>query len=99
MWIGILILTGWNLVITARDSPPKLVSIDVGTVARAAAELLSETMTDEVSENSKERIAQKLRLAIQSYAENHSVIVVDSASILAGKVPDITQIILKELNQ
>ena len=63
-----------------------------------AAKVLSESEIGEVQEDAKELIAKKLRLAVQAYAEEHSVVVVDGVSVLAGQVSDITQIILKELN-
>jgi hypothetical protein len=98
IWIGMLGLAVWNLGLTFRSSPTKIVTIDVANVARVAAKVLSESEMGEVQEDAKELIAKKLRLAVQAYAAKHSVVVVDGVSVLAGQVLDITQIILKELN-
>ena len=99
LWLGMLMLAVWNLGLTLRTSPSKIVTIDVATVARVAAQVLSESEAGEVQEDAKEIIAKKLRSAVQTYAEKNSVIVVDSSSVIAGQVPDITKIILKEINQ
>lgn len=99
LWIVIGGLIIWNIGLTFRSSPTKIVTIDVTKVARVAAKVLSESEIGEVQEDAKELIAKKLRLAVQAYAEKHFVVVVDGVSVLAGQVPDITQIILKELNE
>ena len=98
IWIGMLGLAVWNLGLTFRSSPTKIVTIDGANVARVAAKVLSESEMGEVQEDAKELIAKKLRLAVQAYAAKHSVVVVDGVSVLAGQVTDITHIILKELN-
>lgn len=91
-------LAMWNLGLTLRSSPSKIVTIDVAKVARVAAQVLSESQMGDVQDDAKELMAKKLRSAVQAYAEKHSVIVLEGSSLLAGQVPDITPLILKELN-
>jgi uncharacterized protein YacL len=99
LWIGMSVLAAWNLGLTLRTSPSKIVTIDVAAVARVAAQVLSESEVGEVQDDAKELIAKKLRSAVQTYAEKHNAVVVDSSSIIAGQILDITKIILKEIHQ
>lgn len=90
-------LVVWNLGLTFRSSPTKIVTIDVAKVAKVGAQILVEMSESDANEAEKDKLANRLRAVVQVYANKHRVVVLDISSIIAGQVTDITRDVIKEL--
>lgn len=97
IWIGMLGLVVWNLGLTFRSSPTKIVTIDVAKVAKVGAQILVEMSESDANEAEKDKLANRLRAVVEVYANKHRVVVLDISSIIAGQVTDITHDVIKEL--
>lgn len=89
----------WNVGLTFRTSPPKIVTLDMAKVIRSAAHSMAEAAEGYDLESAKNKLAYRLRSAVQSYALKYRALVVDASTILAGDAVDITEEIIKEVSR
>ncbi|MDP3334462.1 MAG: hypothetical protein Q8Q56_03945 [Alphaproteobacteria bacterium] len=100
LWTVIGGLIIWNVGLTFRTSPQKIVTLDMAKVVRVAAQQLSEVSEGEVLESAKDKLAKRLRSVVQTYTvKQKAVVVVDASTILAGDAVDITEVIIKEVTR
>lgn len=97
LWTVIMGLCVWNMGLTFRSIPPKVVTLDAAKVIRKAMQQLAEG--DTLQESDKDALAQRLRAIVHAYAIKHKTIVVDSSTVIAGPVNDITPLIIEALNK
>ena len=89
----------WNVGLTFRTSPPKIVTLDMAKVIRSAAQSLAEASEGDDLESAKYKLAQRLRSVVQAFAVKHRAVVVDVSTIIAGETRDITEDVIKEVTQ
>jgi len=99
LWTVIGGLIIWNVGLTFRTSPPKIVTLDMAKVIRSAAHSMAEASEGYDLESSKNKLAYRLRSTVQAYADKQRVVVVDTPTILAGDAVDITEVIIKEVTR
>ena len=95
-WTLILGLIIWNIGLTLREIPNKIVTLDISKVVHVATKNLTESSEGEVLDSEKDKLAQQLRFAVNLYAITHNVVVVQSPTIIGGDVVDITDEIIRE---
>lgn len=86
--------------------PPRVVKVDLVTITTHYTELMlqdtinSNSMTADNPQIKKisDNIKANLEPAIANYAKEHNVIVVQAQAIVGGDVPDITQLVIDQLN-
>lgn len=97
LWTVIGGLMIWNIGLTFRTSNLTIVTIDMANVVRVAAQQLSDVSEGEGLEIAKDKLAHRLRSAVQAYADRHKAFVVDASTIIAGETRDITEEVIKEV--
>lgn len=89
----------WNIGLTCRTSTVTIVTLDMASVIRAAAQQLSEVSEGEGLETAKDKLAKRLRSVVQAYALKHRAVVVDMSTIISGETRDITEEVIKEVTR
>lgn len=89
----------WNIGLTCRTSTVTIVTLDMASVIRVAAQQLSEMSEGEGLETEKDKLAKRLRSTVQAYALKHRAVVVDMSTIIAGETRDITEEVIKEVTR
>jgi hypothetical protein len=107
----IIVLIG--LIIIKHNQPPKMVKIDLVAVTTHYTQLMAKetignnnltTNNGNTSGNSKvkkisDTIKTNLEPIISSYAKNYNVIVIQAQALVGGNVPDITDIVIQQLDK
>jgi predicted ABC-type sugar transport system permease subunit len=96
VWGMIIGLVIWNIGLTFRTAPPKIVTLDMTKVVRSAAQNLAEEVEGDVPEAAKAKLAKRLRSVVLAIAVKHKAIVVETGTIIAGETIDITEDVIKE---
>lgn len=99
LWTVIGGLMIWNIGLTCRTSTVTIVTLDMASVIRVAAQQLSEMSEGEGLETAKDKLAKRLRSTVQAYAIKYKTIVVDMTTIISGETRDITEEVIKEVTR
>lgn len=99
LWVSISGLIIWNIGLTLQAPPLNIVTLDMATVVRVAAQQLAEVSEGKDLDAAKDNLADRLRASVQAFALKHKAIVVDSGTIIAGATRDITAEVIKEVTR
>lgn len=89
------LLTGWTLWVGFHGDSTTIVTLDVAQIARVAAQELADS--ESLQDSDKEAVVSRVRSVVQSYAKQHSLIVLDRSVVMAGLVKDITPTIIEAI--
>jgi hypothetical protein len=99
LWVMIIGGLIWNIALTFRTSPQTIVTLDRTKVVRVAAQQLADVSEGEGLETAKDKLAHRLRTAVQAYAVQYKAVVVDVSTVIAGETSDITEVIIREVTR
>lgn len=98
----LIVLIG--LIVVKRNQPPTIVKIDLVAITSHYTALMAKNTLGSTDDNGfanriSDEIKNNLEPIISEYAKTNNVIVVQSQALVDGRVTDITQIVINQLDK
>ncbi|MBY0379513.1 MAG: hypothetical protein K2P99_03815 [Burkholderiales bacterium] len=97
----VIVLIG--MIIIRYNQPSALVKIDLVAITTHYTELMSKDTIGGTNNDNAKKISDAIKVnlepIISSYAQSHNVVVIQAQALVDGRVTDITEYVIKQLDK